>query len=665
MVASFPIGEFLVRKELISPRAIAQALKEQESKRQRLISMLILRAELEIDDAATVLSEQSGYPAAYERHLERRDTSLAKVLSGALCAQYAVIPIGRTAGGRIVVGARDPSPALVTALEEASELTIELCVVPAILVERLVRATFNLAIEPNAPLPGSKLNMPRARSVSALYADSQPPHRVGTIPVGTVPEAIDPTPPRASRPVTAKVVIPERKSAPAQAITDFDSAPILLDRPKRPSTEQAAAQPPGDKTLPRMPVVRAPALRIPSEDEVTQPRRPVSAPPTTSEVQPAVAGMIDATERNPTMASLRTTSPANPPPPPEKARPPTRPPPPPPPRPVTASDSEPTRPARPIDPDAPQVATGSSRNQQVTAQAPNIPVPADARAPDRRQHATRPAPNTPIPAEARPPVRASEPPPIGSIALSDLAVEAGATASDPAVVLPLAERPAERAKSVSEMFAEIASEPTPPPLAAVVARPSAPALPPPPMPRPPTETTVVTGAPRPPTEPTAVSAPPRPPPAPGTGSVEAVGKEIERAISRATADRVLITFAGSRFKSALLVMIADGVARGARGQGPRLTTVQTIVVPIEAPSILQVAHDTRAVTREAPASPTQDRLAELLGTPTPLAVPIVVDAAVVAALLVGEPTGVPVTDADLLTVVGAFATAYKRLYKPK
>jgi hypothetical protein len=248
----------------------------------------------------------------------------------------------------------------------------------------------------------------------------------------------------------------------------------------------------------------------------------------------------------------------------------------------------------------------------------------------------------------------------------DLALEAGATASDPAVVLP------DAARTEAERFAEIASEPTPMP-----ARSSAP--------RPPTETTTISGPPvrppterpeataigappRPPTErpePTSVGAPPRPPPAPGTGSPESVAREIERAISRATADRVLITFAGSRFKSALLLMVAEGVARGARGQGARLTTVQTIVVPIEAASIIQAAHDTGVLTREAPASPTQDRIAELMGTPTPIAVPIHVDDSIVAILVVGEPAEPTVADADLVKVVGAFATAYKRLHKQK
>ena len=88
MAETLPIGEYLVRKELISPRALAQVLKDQPVKRQRLISMLILRAELEIDDGATCLSEQMGYTAAFERHLERRDVSAAKLLPSALCAQY-------------------------------------------------------------------------------------------------------------------------------------------------------------------------------------------------------------------------------------------------------------------------------------------------------------------------------------------------------------------------------------------------------------------------------------------------------------------------------------------------------------------------------------------------------------------------------------------------
>ncbi len=692
MAETLPIGEYLVRKELISPRALAQVLKDQPVKRQRLISMLILRAELEIDDGATCLSEQMGYTAAFERHLERRDVSAAKLLPSALCAQYAVIAIGKTAGGRLIVGARDPSPALQAELERATQLTIELAVVPAILVERLVRATFSLAIETAVVFPAGKGSTHRARSVSALYADTQPPKVFDLDPPTVIP---------APRQSTSKIVIPERKPGQVVAGSDVESGPILLDRPKRPTGTQEAVAPVrtlAEKTQPGLPAQRAPAAaapiaaaRPPTHPPPLPPALPKVRPPTPPPAPPSMAARPVAQP-----LAARPSQPAVP----GKPRPPTQPPAPPRSqfeeitRPAAAAlrGEEITRPAIPIAPGPdpqtgapprmvaegtgapPRTAaegSGASRQQTPTAPAPNQAVPEDARPPDRRQGPTRPTPNLPIPDEARPPTPAP-----GSIAIADLEAEVTLPLGRPAPS-QLADRPADRPRTVSEMFGDLMDDPpTPPPVAIApplptppvapapkprpateqpASRVSAPALPPPPS----------IPTPRPPTEPTVVSGPPKPPAAPGTGSIDAVCKEIERAISRATADRVLITFAGSRFRAALLVMIAEGVARGARGQGPRLQAVQTVVLPIEAPSIIQVAHDTRELTRVSPASPTQDRIAELLGSTEPLAVPVIVDDTVVAVLAVGDALEFRVADEELLKVVLAFATAYKRLYKAK
>ncbi|MBA2541260.1 MAG: hypothetical protein H0V17_16580, partial [Deltaproteobacteria bacterium] len=106
-----PIGEILLRHEHLRPRELERALAESDRK-QRLVSMLILRAMIDGDDATLALSEQTGYPAALERHLEKRDVSLAKKFPMALMKSMAVVPLVRTAAGALVVIARDPTPAL-------------------------------------------------------------------------------------------------------------------------------------------------------------------------------------------------------------------------------------------------------------------------------------------------------------------------------------------------------------------------------------------------------------------------------------------------------------------------------------------------------------------------------------------------------------------------
>ena len=71
-----PIGEILLRHEHLRRRELERILAE--DRKQRLVSTLILRAEIDVDEATLALSEQSGYPGALERHLEQRDLQLAK-----------------------------------------------------------------------------------------------------------------------------------------------------------------------------------------------------------------------------------------------------------------------------------------------------------------------------------------------------------------------------------------------------------------------------------------------------------------------------------------------------------------------------------------------------------------------------------------------------------
>jgi hypothetical protein len=148
------IGELLLLQERIDPWLLSHTLKEQARTRQRLVSLLVGRAQLDPDDGALVLSEQLGYPAAMQRHLERRDPAVLDLLPQQLGARWVVLPLAEARTGSIVVVARDPTPILAAALEHAMQRSVVLSVTPSVQLERLVRAAYGLAPAPDEePLP--------------------------------------------------------------------------------------------------------------------------------------------------------------------------------------------------------------------------------------------------------------------------------------------------------------------------------------------------------------------------------------------------------------------------------------------------------------------------------------------------------------------------------
>lgn len=148
------IGELLLLQEKVDPWHVSHALKEQPRSRQRLVSMLIQRALLDADEGAMLLSEQLGYPAAMQRHLERRDPAVLQLLPSQLGSRWVALPLGRARTGAIIVVARDPTPILTAALEHAMRESVVLAVTPSVQLERLVRAAYGSAgIPEEEPLP--------------------------------------------------------------------------------------------------------------------------------------------------------------------------------------------------------------------------------------------------------------------------------------------------------------------------------------------------------------------------------------------------------------------------------------------------------------------------------------------------------------------------------
>jgi hypothetical protein len=147
------IGEHLLLRESIDALVLSQTVREQQETGQRLVSTLILRALIESDEGALALSEQTGFPAALQRHLERRDVAASILIPAQLARTWVVVPIGRSHTGDLVVCARDPTPILAAALEHATGKKVKLAVAPAIHVEKLVRSIYGVGGDVDTPLP--------------------------------------------------------------------------------------------------------------------------------------------------------------------------------------------------------------------------------------------------------------------------------------------------------------------------------------------------------------------------------------------------------------------------------------------------------------------------------------------------------------------------------
>jgi hypothetical protein len=148
-------------------------------------------------------------------------------------------------------------------------------------------------------------------------------------------------------------------------------------------------------------------------------------------------------------------------------------------------------------------------------------------------------------------------------------------------------------------------------------------------------------------------------------SLDATLAAIEHAVASDDATDAAMWFLAQRFHHAVWFAIGEGVALGERGHGDGLSpeVIQTITVPLGAPSIVQLAHDTRTLATAAPAGTIQDRLTRTLGTPSAIAaVPIELAGRVAYVLAVGDASHAPETAlAELAQLGRALGAAYDRL----
>jgi len=148
-------------------------------------------------------------------------------------------------------------------------------------------------------------------------------------------------------------------------------------------------------------------------------------------------------------------------------------------------------------------------------------------------------------------------------------------------------------------------------------------------------------------------------------SLDATLAAIGQATTPDDAIDTAMWFLAQRFHHAVWFAIDEGVALGERGHGDGLTpeVIQAIAVPLRAPSIVQLAHDSRALATEPPPGTIQDRLTRTLGTPrTTAAVPIEIAERVAYVLAVGDASHSPDRAVAELAQLGrALGATYDRL----
>jgi hypothetical protein len=138
------IGELLVEQKKLRQSELTRALADKPADK-RLCSFLIARGLIEFDDASRALGEQKGVPCALTKHLAGRDPELASLIPAELGRASCALPIGRSSRGALIVCVRDPAPAVLAALRQATKAEITMVIAPANRLEHLVVAAYGTA----------------------------------------------------------------------------------------------------------------------------------------------------------------------------------------------------------------------------------------------------------------------------------------------------------------------------------------------------------------------------------------------------------------------------------------------------------------------------------------------------------------------------------------
>src|SRR5688572_18728649 len=110
------IGALLVRKGLISPRDLEEALRAQMIYGGRLGTILVELEMLSLDDLAQSLSEQLRFPAASEAQLDNAPPAALKILTAEQALKHQAFPFGLDGRKAKMALAAPQDPAITDAL---------------------------------------------------------------------------------------------------------------------------------------------------------------------------------------------------------------------------------------------------------------------------------------------------------------------------------------------------------------------------------------------------------------------------------------------------------------------------------------------------------------------------------------------------------------------
>jgi hypothetical protein len=143
---------------------------------------------------------------------------------------------------------------------------------------------------------------------------------------------------------------------------------------------------------------------------------------------------------------------------------------------------------------------------------------------------------------------------------------------------------------------------------------------------------------------------------------------LERAASRDAATDLAMQFVAQRWRAGVLLAIRGDRAAGYRGHGLPQRDLEGLVLPLDTPSTVQRAIETRRTWVQPAPGPAQDQLIRVLGTTGVCAAPVLANDEIVAVLAVGEPVrdddvfdGTDTSITDLGRLADVLGTAYSRI----
>jgi hypothetical protein len=137
------IGDILVREGLVTAEDIEDALVLVAKQPMRLASALVVLGRLTPDAASRALAELHGVPAALARHLSGRDLALAGLVPALIAREIGALPLAvQRSDGALVVCVRDPGPATINDLEQASGHSVKIAVATDFALLPLIDETY-------------------------------------------------------------------------------------------------------------------------------------------------------------------------------------------------------------------------------------------------------------------------------------------------------------------------------------------------------------------------------------------------------------------------------------------------------------------------------------------------------------------------------------------